>query len=218
MESCIRFLEGTMKLKVNREKSKIGDPMELKYLGFRLAKRKNGTVCIIPHEKSIKRFKDRIREMLRINRGDNVKVITAELRRYEKGWFYYFGIGPNESFFDELDGWVRRRVRALLLKQWKTSKNRQKQIRRISHVGLKTKTWERIRAISFRNHIWRASADPAINSTLTNSKLQEETNMYYMTDDWEKVQARFLRSPLPNGTMGSGGGRQSTLSDFFKVL
>lgn len=218
MESCTGYLEDVLRLKVNRQKSAIGSPMELKYLGFRLMKLKDGTVWIAPHERSVKRFKAKIRSMTKRHRGTSVKVIVDELRRYMRGWFAYFAIGPNLTFFDELDGWVRRRVRAILLVQWKTPKNRQKQLNRIGHLNRKGRRWDFVKGISYKKHVWASSMTPTINSVLNNENLREETGMYYMTDDWTKVQARFPRSPLRSRTVGSVGGRQSTLFEFLNVL
>jgi group II intron reverse transcriptase/maturase len=214
MESATRFLEGTLKLTVNREKSAIGSPMELKFLGFRLCKLEDGTTWIRPHEKAVKSFKSRIREITRRHRGTSVDTIVRELRSYMRGWFGYFGIGPDISFFDVLDAWVRHRMRAILLVQWKTPRNRQKQLNRIGGLERTGKRWDDIRRISYKRHVWRASKHISINYVLNNQKLKDETGMYYMTDDWEKVQARFPRSPLRSRTVGSVGGRQTTLFDF----
>jgi hypothetical protein len=62
MDSCTKYLEGKLKLEVNRKKSKTGSPLRLKFLGFSLYKTGKGT-GIRPHEKSLKRFKDKIREL-----------------------------------------------------------------------------------------------------------------------------------------------------------
>lgn len=214
MESATKYLEGTLKLTVNREKSAIGSPMELKFLGFKLCKLKDGTTWVCPHEKSIKTFKSRIKEITKRHRGVKVETIVKELRSYMRGWFGYFGIGPGISFFDGLDGWVRHRMRAILLIQWKTPRNRQKQLNRIGMLGRKGKRWDDIRRISHKKHVWRASEHISMNFVLNNKNLKDEIGMYYMTDDWEKVQARFPRSPLRSRTVGSGGGRQTTLFDF----
>lgn len=204
MESATKYLEGTLKLTVNREKSRIGSPMELKFLGFRLCKLPDGSTWIRPHEKAVKSFKTRIKEITKRHRGVKVETIASELRTYMRGWFGYFGIGPGLPFFDSLDGWVRHRMRAMLLVQWKTPKNRQKQLNRIGNLGRNGKRWDDIRRISYKKHVWHASEHLSINYVLNNQNLKEETGMYYMADDWEKVQARFPRSPLRSRTVGSG--------------
>lgn len=212
MESATSFLEDILKLKVNRDKSKIGSPMELKYLGFKLGKDEFGNTIVVPHEKSIQRFKIRQKEILRRYRGDSLEKILKEWKRYAKGWMAYFGTGPFE-LYRVLDAHARRRVRAILLRQWKTPKNRQKQLRRIGNLPMDGIMMKRMCAISYCKHLWKASGH-SVNFVLTNSNLQAETGMYYMTDDWIKVQERFSRSPLRVRTVGSVGGRQSTLLEF----
>ena len=97
-----------------------------------------------------------------------------------------------------------------------TPKNRQKNLRRFGDGLDKGRRWDILRRISYKKHVWHASKNISLNSTITNSKLQAHTGMYYMADDWEKVQARFPRSPLQNRTVGSVGGRQTSLLDFMQ--
>lgn len=216
MESCSEYLEKKMKLTVNREKSSIGSPMELKFLGFKLVRKSDGSTGVMPHEKAIDRFKSRIRTITKRHRGVKVDTVITELRRYMRGWFAYFGVGPWIGFFDQLDGWVRRRVRAFLLCQWKTPKNIQKNLKRIGLVPKEGQSWQSVKAVSYKKHMWRPSKAPIVHRILTNFNLQTHFGMYYMTDDWTKVQARFSRSPLRNRTMGSGGGRQTSLLEFMQ--
>lgn len=137
----------------------------------------------------------------------------AELKRYGKGWMGYFGVG-SEHTYESLDAWMRRRMRAFLLRQWKTPKNRQKQLNRIGRLQRHGKTWDSVKGISYMKHVWKASHWNAIDHVLNNMALREETGMYYLVSSWEKVQSRFPKSPLRNRTVGSVGGRQSTLSEF----
>ena len=214
MESCSDYLEKKLKLTVNREKSSIGSPTELKYLGFKLVELSDGTTGVMPHEKSIKRFRDRIREITKRHRGVELDTVIMELKRYMRGWFAYFGTGPSRSYFDSLDGWVRRRVRAFMLTQWKTPKNIQRNLKRIGGIPYGGKLWSNMMAISYKKRKWRVSISQVVHQALNNANLQKETGMYYMADDWTTVQARFPRSPLPNGTVGSVGGRQTSLREF----
>ena len=108
---------------------------------------------------------------------------------------HYFGICSYKSMFSELDGWIGRRMRAILLIQWKTPKNRQKNFRHFGNGLSKGMIWDMLGGTSYKNHVWRISKSPSIHFILTNSKLQENTGMYYMTDDWTMVQVRFSRSP-----------------------
>ncbi len=213
MESCSEFLEKRMKLKVNREKSSIGSPMELKYLGFRLYRMKDGTTGIYIHEKSLKRFKARIREITRRYRGRRLGDVITELRRFMRGWVNYFGLCNSIHLLNELDEWIRHRVRVYIFNQWKTPKNRIKQMRKIRGTAPGSSMDKRIRALAYTRHIWRATGQITLNVILRNDVLRKK-GMYFMSDDWVRVQERCLRSPLRVRTVGSVGGRQTTLFDF----
>ncbi|WP_158212475.1 reverse transcriptase domain-containing protein [Natranaerobius trueperi] len=79
MTSCTKYLEDRLKLKINREKSKTGSPLKLKFLGFSLYKAK-GKIGIRPYQKSVKRFKDRVRQITSRKRGRSTQKILKELK------------------------------------------------------------------------------------------------------------------------------------------
>lgn len=118
MASCVKFLEGKLKLKVNQQKSKTGSPLKLKFLGFSLYKtgKKAG---IRPHGKSIKKFKDKIRELTSRKQSRSVENILRRIKRYTKGWLVYYFIADMESKIKSLNEWLKRRIRQIYWKQWK---------------------------------------------------------------------------------------------------
>jgi len=115
MESISKFLEKRLRLRVNSEKSAVGPAWERKFLGYRLLS--GGGLGIAP--KSVARFKDRVREITRRNRGVSLERMVDELNRYFLGWVAYYWHISGPSIFCELDGWVRRRLRCVKLKQCK---------------------------------------------------------------------------------------------------
>ena len=84
MESCIKYLEKKLKLRVNREKSKIGSPSRVKFLGFSFYKTKKRT-GIRPHQKTINRFKDRVRQITSRSRGRSIGQVLRELKVFTTG-------------------------------------------------------------------------------------------------------------------------------------
>ncbi len=114
LSSISRFLLVKLKLKVNRKKSAVGRVWERQYLGFSFSR----TLKIRVSEKSLKRFKMRIRELSRRTRGRNIRKIIEELRRYLLGWSAYYGKSQYRSLFKELDSWIRRKLRCYHWKQW----------------------------------------------------------------------------------------------------
>jgi RNA-directed DNA polymerase len=117
MESVTRFLEQKLKLRVNREKSAVAPVGERKFLGYRLIS--NGKLGISP--KSIKRAKERIREITRRNRGISFAQVIIELNRFIRGWLNYYRLAACKNELLELDGWIRRKLRCYRLKQCKRS-------------------------------------------------------------------------------------------------
>jgi len=123
MESISRFIEKKLRLKVNKEKSAISLPWKSKYLGFCVTNsRENPTIRI--HWRSIKRFKERVREITARRRGRSLGQVIGELRDFMNGWWNYFGITESFNRLRPLAHWTRRRLRAVIWKHWKNRRTR----------------------------------------------------------------------------------------------
>jgi len=132
MESISRFIEKKLRLKVNREKSAVGRPGERKYLGFCVTNSRTNPKIRI-HWKTIKRFKERVREITARRRGRSLKQVIGELMEFMNGWWNYFGITESFNRLRPLAHWIRRRLRALIWKQWK---NRRTRVRELLKRGI----------------------------------------------------------------------------------
>jgi RNA-directed DNA polymerase len=115
MESVTQFLEGKLRLRVNREKSAVAPVGERKFLGHRLLL--NGKLGIAP--KSVKRAKEKIRQITRRSRGDSLACVIVELNRFLTGWINYFRYAACRFELQCLDEWIRRKLRCYRLKQRK---------------------------------------------------------------------------------------------------
>jgi len=115
MASLGEFLEGRLKLRVNREKSAVAHVSERKFLGYRLLA--SGMLTIAP--KSLDRAKDRIRELTRRNRGVSFEKMIGRLNSFLTGWVTYYRYARCKTALTELDQWIRRRLRCYRLKQRK---------------------------------------------------------------------------------------------------
>lgn len=118
LASLTEFLEGTLRLRVNREKSAVAYIKERKFLGYRLLS--GGRLGIAP--KSLDRAKDRVREITRRNRGVSLAQMTTELNSFLAGWVTYFRLAECKSHLRDLDGWIRRKLRCVRLKHCKRAK------------------------------------------------------------------------------------------------
>ena len=119
MESVTRFLEKKLKLRVNREKSAVAPVGGRKFLGYRLLL--NGKLGISP--KSIRRAKERIRQITRRNRGVSLAKVMVELNLFLVGWVTYYRFAACRFELQCLDSWVRRKLRCYRLKQCQRGKS-----------------------------------------------------------------------------------------------
>src|SRR5215468_5719826 len=122
MESITRFITQKLKLKVNEAKSAVARPQKRKFLGFSFTAGPEVKRVIAP--KALDRFKRRIREITRRAKGVSIETTIEELAPYMRGWRSYFGFCQTQGVLISLTGWVRRRLRCALWRQWKTVRRR----------------------------------------------------------------------------------------------
>jgi len=118
LRTVSRFITSRLKLVVNEKKSEVSTPWKSKYLGFHMV-RHQGQLRIAIHRKSLRRFKDRVREITAPGRGHSLTHVVGELNRFVRGWGAYFAAGLFPSPAAATDHWIRRRLRAYVWRQWK---------------------------------------------------------------------------------------------------
>jgi RNA-directed DNA polymerase len=128
MTSLEDFLKKRLRLKVNREKSAVGRPWKRKFLGYRTTT--NRKPKLKPDPKSVKRMKLKLKELFRRGRGWSLARTIRELNPILRGWGHYYRLADVEGVFEELDQWVRRRLRLLLWRQWKRPRTRAKELQK----------------------------------------------------------------------------------------
>ena len=122
MAGITRFITTKLKLRVNQQKSALGRPGKRKFLGFSFTSGRKPKRRIAPE--AIERFKKRVRELTGRTRGVSTERMVEELTRYLRGWLGYFGKCDTPSVLESLEGWVRRRLRFAMWKQWKRGRVR----------------------------------------------------------------------------------------------
>jgi group II intron reverse transcriptase/maturase len=115
----LKRLYAKLRLRVNEAKSAVERPWHRKFLGysFWIAPGRQVKRRVAPE--ALKAMKDRVREITRRTGGRSIPSVARELREYLGGWREYFQLAETPGAFRDLDGWVRHRLRALQLKQWK---------------------------------------------------------------------------------------------------
>ena len=126
MESITSFLQKRLRLQVNEEKSAVGRPWERKFLGYSMTWHKRPKLKVA--SASIKRAKAHIREIMRKGRGRSLTRVIGELTPYLRGWVNYFRLSSVKRGFEELDEWLRRKLRCILWRQWKKPRTRARKL------------------------------------------------------------------------------------------
>lgn len=162
MESITHFIEKKLGLKVNREKTAIDRPWRRDYLGFSFTPCKDVKIRIA--KKSVKKFKQRVRELTCRSKSISMGHRIEKLNQYLMGWCGYFSLAETPSVFKALDGWIRRRLRMIVWKQWKRVRTRYRNLVRLGVHPEKAYIWA-----NTRKSYWRISNSPILHKTLGNS-------------------------------------------------
>jgi len=167
MESLIRFLGMRLKLKVNLTKSAVARPWTRKFLGYSMTTHYKPKLKAAPQ--TVKRFKAKLREIFRRGRGRNIRRVIAEINAVTVGWVNYFRLALVRGIFEELDQWIRRKLRCILWRQWKKPRSR---ARKMISLGL-----EQVRAFTSafngRGPWWNAGASH-MNACVTTGWLHKQ--------------------------------------------
>jgi group II intron reverse transcriptase/maturase len=162
LDSVRQFLEQKLKLKVNSKKSKVDRAQRVKFLGFSFYKRK-GAVLIRVATRSVERCREKLRRLTRRTRSGKLEDIIQEVNRYINGWMGYFRLADTPSVFEDLDSWLRRRLRQLVWKRWKRGRTR---YRELVKLGVPR---ERAALGAVGTSPWHMAATPAVNEALSNA-------------------------------------------------
>jgi len=152
MQSVTRFLSERLRLKVNVEKSAVARPWERKFLGYSMTWHKQPRLKVAPE--SIRRLKAKVRTIFREGRGRSLPQVIEDLNRLLRGWIGYFRLAEVKGVLEELDSWLRRKLRCLLWRHWKRSRTRMKELMK---RGLeKLRAWKS--SVNGRGAWWNAGA------------------------------------------------------------
>jgi group II intron reverse transcriptase/maturase len=168
MASISKYIEKELKLKVNEDKSVVTRPWRTKLLGFRFYHKK-GEKGITVDRKSIMAYKAKIRAFTRRSQPCRMEERMENIRQLNQGWGHYFKLSEARRVFEELDKWVRSRIRLCYWKQWKRVRTR---IRMLKSLGInpdQAHQWG-----STRKGYWRTVHSPILKRALTNAFLKQE--------------------------------------------
>ena len=188
---------------MNAEKSKVVSVLAIrnfKFLGFALGRGKNG-YFIRAHAKSLKKAKQKLKELTSRSQGRNVRTVMENVKVYIRGWLGYFGIASMKSTMEDWDGWLRRRFRMYIWKQWKKPKTRCEEPKEAGYA--------RLAGLPKREHTQRLLGG-LLEAVFSHTRLQiKDSHRPDTTASWTvRVPALMrLNRRVPNGTHGGVRGR-----------
>ena len=119
-----------LKLRINTEKSAVAPARDRQFLGYSFWYAKGGQVKRRVAPKALTKLKERLREITSRNGGRSLATVVAELRSYLTGWKAYFRLADTPGVFTAVDQWLHRRLRMLMLKQWKRGRTIYRELQR----------------------------------------------------------------------------------------
>nr|WP_170084843.1 group II intron reverse transcriptase/maturase [Kyrpidia spormannii] len=179
--SIRKFLQERLKLKLNEQKSTVDRPWKLKFLGFSMYKRKAGEIRIRLARQSIERVKAKTRTLTARNTPIAMEERIRRLNTYLGGWMGYFALAETPSTFEEIEGWIRRRLRMCLWKQWKRVRTRYRELR-----ALGLPEWVVHQFANARKGPWRMAHGP-MNRALGNAYWQAQ-GLMSLTERYRRLR------------------------------
>ena len=151
-----------------------------KFLGFALGKGRKG-VYIRVHAKSLRKAKQKLKELTSRSQGRNVRKVMENVKVFIRGWLGYFGIASMKTTMQEWDGWLRRRIRMYIWKQWKKPSAR---VRNLVKLGMPQ--WMAYRNGNSRKGYWAVAGSGILTHTITNERLVR-AGYYSLSDRYESL-------------------------------
>ena len=185
LESSRRYLEGKLKLKMNMEKSRVVSvysKRNFKFLGFAIGKGKDGVV-IRAHGKSLKKAKQKLKELTSRSQGRNVRVVMYRVKVFIRGWLGYFSIASMRTTMKRWDEWLRRRLRMYIWKQWKLPRTKVKNL-----LKLGIPKWAAYQYGNARKGYWRMAGTSTLNRAISKERLAR-AGYYSILNQYESLHS-----------------------------
>lgn len=173
IEHILPFIEGKLKLRVNREKTSVAYIGHIKFLGYGFYPTRGG-IKLRVHSKSIAKMKNKIRKITCRSTGISYELLKLKLKQYIVGWVNYFRLADMKMFLTRTDEWLRRRLRMFIWKRWKKTKTRYKMLRRLGYNHANA-----IKYASTRKGYWHIAGSQILSCSITNNRLRESGYLFF---------------------------------------
>lgn len=168
LESSTKYLEKTLKLKVNQEKSRVVSVFAIrnfKFLGFTLGKNRKG-IYVRVHGKSWEKMKRKLKELSSRRTCQSIRPSLEKIKVFMGGWLNYYGIADMKNRIDELNSWLYHRIRMCIWKQWKLPRTK---VRNLLKMGVPEDL--ACKAGNSRRGYWFTTHTVAVNMAMTKERL-----------------------------------------------
>ena len=169
MESITKFIEKKLGLKVNADKSKVARPNQIKYLGYGFYYTKTGIIKPKPHLKSILKFKRKLKQLTKRSWSISLDERIVKLNQVIRGWINYFRIADMKTYMNNISEHLRRRIRCIIWKQWKTCEHRYKCLLKLGVSRNKAR-----RTSYSRASYWHNSMSIVVSVAISNERLKRK--------------------------------------------
>jgi group II intron reverse transcriptase/maturase len=183
LDSVTAVVEQRLKLKVNRDKSKVVHAREAVLLGFGFYFARGGKVCIRVGPKAVRRLKDRLKELTSRRWSIAMPERIVKVNRFTAGWMGYFQLADTPKAFRELDKWLHRRMRQIRWKEWKRSKTRQHMLRKLGINEQLAREWG-----GSSKGYWRIAGSAVLNRALPNTHW-DDLGLRMLRPTWQRLRS-----------------------------
>lgn len=180
MEHILPFIEGELKLRVNREKTSIAYIGYIRFLGYGFYHYK-GEIKLKVHGKSVTKMRNKIREITSRNNGISYEKLKLKLKQYVVGWVNYFKIANMKYLLQCTDEWLRRRLRTFIWKRWKKTKTRYKRLKQLGFNHSNA-----LKYANTRKGYWHVAGSQILHCSITSNQLRKSGYLFF-SDTYKTV-------------------------------
>lgn len=173
MEHILPFIEGKLKLRVNKEKTSVAYIGRIKFLGYGFYPSKGG-VKLRVHSKSIVKMKNKVRDITSRNNGISFEALKLKLKQYVVGWVNYFKLANMKTLLQRTDEWLRRRLRMFIWKRWKRTKTRYRRLKQLGYNHSNA-----IKYANTRKGYWHVAGSQILCCSITDDRLRKQGYQFF---------------------------------------
>ena len=175
MAHILPFIENKLKLRVNKEKTKVAYIGHVKFLGYGFYPSKGSKIKLKVHSKSIEKMKDRIREITSRSKGISYESLKLKLRQYVVGWVNYFKLADMKTLLESTDAWMRRRIRMFIWKRCKKVKTRYRLLKQLGYNHQNA-----IKYANTRKGYWAVAGSQILHCSITDDLLRKAGYLFFL--------------------------------------